>query len=58
MNNRCNKNVLKKTFDNSNNSLYINNQNYSNFGNQMSANQLLYNNGQSETLDRNFINNN
>ena len=58
LNNRYNKNTLKKTFADSNDSLSVNNQNYSNFGNQMSSNQLLYNNDQSETLDKHFINNN
>ena len=60
LNNRYNKNGLKKTFADSNDSLTVNvnNPNFSNFGNQMSANKLLYNNEESTKLNNNFLNNN
>ena len=58
LNNRYNKNTMKKTFADSNDSLTVNNQNYSNFANQMSTQQLIYNSEQSDTLDKNYINNN
>ena len=58
LNSRYSKNNLKKTFVDSNDSITPNNQNYSNFGNQMSSNQLLYNNEESETINKKSINNN
>ena len=59
LNSRYHKNSLKKNnIVDSNDSLTANNQNYSNFANQMSANQLEYKNENSETLDKNFLNNN
>ena len=60
LNNRYNRNGFKKTFADSNDSLNvkINNANYSNFGNQMSANKLIYNNEESTTLNKNLLNNN
>ena len=58
LNNRYNKNTLKKTYVDSSDSLTMNNQNYSNFANQMSAQQLIYNSVQSESIEKNYLNNN
>ena len=45
---------LKKTFRDSSENLTINNQNYSNRMNNLNANQLLYNNEESQTFRKNI----
>ena len=52
LNNRYCKNPLKKNFVESNDSIIVNNQNYSNFGNQLSSKQLLYNKEDSESFNK------
>ena len=53
LNNRYSKNTLKKNYVDSNDSINVNSQNYSNYANQMSANQLLYNKEESDSLNKN-----
>jgi len=48
----------KKTFVNSHDNISVSNQNYSNLGNQISSNQLLFNNDESESTHRNLMSNN
>ena len=48
----------KKTFVNSHDNISVSNQNYSNLGNQLSSNQLLFNNDESENTHRNLMSNN
>lgn len=48
----------KKTFVNSHDNISVSNQNYSNLGNQLSSNQLLFNNDESESTHRNLMSNN
>ena len=58
LNNRYNKKTTKKTLANSNDRIIVNNHNYSNLVNQMSDNQLLYNNEDLGNLNKKLINNN
>ena len=49
---------MKKTLVDSNDSITVNSQNYSNFANQMNAKKILYNNEESEKLNKKTIINN
>ena len=53
LNNRYSKNTLKKNCVDSNDSINVKSQNYSNYANQMSTNQLLYNKEELESLNKN-----